>query len=149
MGGNGWFPFLRVWLLQSVFPAPTACGCLVAVAEEKGERQSNGGIFIFSVSVEFPFFFLERELEAFSLCLGVCSGLARGETVNSLSDSLNSGLLSHFSLLPLRIPQSSALCTLPRLSSWAESVRAAPTAGGPEVCSQCIFLFLFLCLTSF
>lgn len=37
------------------------------------------------VSVEFPFFFLERELEAFSLCLGVCSGLARGETVNSLS----------------------------------------------------------------
>lgn len=84
MGGNGWFPFLRIWLLQSVFPAPMACGCLVALAKEKGERQSKRGIFIFSVRVEFPFF-LERELEAFSLCLGVCSGLARGETVNSLS----------------------------------------------------------------
>lgn len=84
MGGNGWFPFLRIWLLQSVFLTPMACGCLVALAKEKGERQSKRGIFIFSVRVEFPFF-LERELEAFSLCLGVCSGLARGETVNSLS----------------------------------------------------------------
>lgn len=57
-------------LAPAVFPAPMACGCLVAVAEEKGERQSNGGIFTCSVSVEFPFSFLERELEALVSVLG-------------------------------------------------------------------------------
>lgn len=130
--------------------APTVCLSspygLVALAEEKGERQSNGGLFIFSVSVEFPFFFLERELEAFSVpwCLFWVGSGRHGKLTEC--DSLNSGLLSHFSLLPLRIPQSSAPCTLPRLSSWAESVTAAPTAGGPEVCSQCVFLFFIFML---